>query len=207
MNRLEVTRALERYEQRRLSREAAVLALRTAEAEVERRTDLQATAEQVKTFFSVLAEAQRQELQQKVEALVDYGVQQVFGPTHRFKVVSELRGKSVRTEFFLVENGVQLSLVDGAGGGIGDVVSFLLRIVMLCLVRPAQRRVLVLDEPFKFVSTGHFQTLTTLLRELTESLDLQLIMVTHKPELLDAATTIVRVEKAGDQSRATVQTP
>lgn len=196
---------LERFDQRRLARQAAQLAVQTAETEVQRLTELSRTAEEVRMFFTLLADTQRKELEQKVEALVDYGVQSVFGPTYRFKVTSELRGKSVRTEFWLVENGLQLPLLDATGGGVGDVVSFLLRVVILCLARPTQRRVLVLDEPFKFVSTSHFQTLAALLRELSDSLGLQLIMVTHKPELLDAATTVVRVQKTAAGAVAQVE--
>lgn len=187
--------ALQRYDQRRLQRQAAVLAADTATKEVDRLTELSRVTEEVRTFFTVLADVQRKELEQRVESLVDYGVQAVFGPTYRFKVTSELRGKAIRTEFWLVENGLQLPLLDATGGGVGDVVSFLLRVVILCLARPVQRRVLVLDEPFKFVSASHFATLTDLLQELSRSLELQLIMVTHKPELLDAASTIIRVQK------------
>lgn len=196
------TEALQRFDHLWMSRHAAKIALEESEKEVTRIQELSKTAEEVRMFFTLLADQQRKELEQKVEALVDYGVQAVFGPTYRFKVTSELRGKSVRTEFWLVENGLQLPLLDATGGGIGDVVSFLLRVVILCLARPSQRRVLVLDEPFKFVSASHFTTLSTLLRELSESLDLQLLMVTHKPELLEAATTVVRVRKTASGSVA-----
>jgi predicted ATPase len=200
------TEVLHRFDQRRLGRDAALLAVTTAEAEEARLTDLARTAEEVRVFFTFLAEAQRRDLEQRVEALVDYGVQTVFGPTYRFKLESELRGKAVRTEFFLVEDELKLPLLDATGGGVGDVVSFLLRVVILCLVRPVQRRVLVLDEPFKFVSASHFQTLAGLIQELSASLGIQLIMVTHKPELLDAATTVVRVRKTDAGSTALIET-
>jgi ABC-type branched-subunit amino acid transport system ATPase component len=196
---------LQRFDQRRLARDAARLAVENAEAESRRQAGLLQTAEAVRVFFTVLSDAQRKELEQRVESLVDYGVQVVFGPTYRFKVTSEMRGKAVRTEFWLVENGLQLPLLEATGGGVGDVVSFLLRVVILCLARPSQRRVLVLDEPFKFVSASHFQTLAGLLRELSDSLGLQLIMVTHKPELLDAAMTIVRVHKTEAGSVAQIE--
>lgn len=196
---------LQRFEHRRMLRQAASVALETAEAERAQVSELSETAEAVQVFFAVLAEAERKALEQRVQALVDYGVQTVFGPDCRFQVTSDLRGKAVRTEFWLVEHGRPLSILDSTGGGIGDVVSFLLRVVMLCLTRPAQRRVLVLDEPFKFVSSSHFQTLTALLRELSESLDVQFIMVTHKPELLEAATTVVRVSRTGETSRADIE--
>lgn len=163
------------------------------------------TAEQVRTFFNILSEQQRKELEDRVQTLVDYGVRAVFGDDYRFVVRSELRGKAVRTDFYLIDHGIELPLLDATGGGIGDVVSFLLRIVMLCLARPAQRRVLVLDEPFKFVSAGHFQQLEGLIRDLTQQLGLQIIMVTHKAEVMDMATTLVRVSRQQGLSRAEIQ--
>ena len=196
---------LKRFEQRRLARDAAQMAVTQAEAETARTEELVEVADQVRVFFNLLAEAQRKEMEQKVEGLVDYGVQMVFGPHYRFKVVSEFKGKSVRTEFFILNDGLQLPILDATGGGVGDVVAFLLRVVMLCLVRPVQRRVLVLDEPFKFVSAAHFQTLGELLRELTAQLGIQLVMVTHKVELVEPATTIIRVSKGPGGSQATVE--
>jgi ABC-type enterochelin transport system ATPase subunit len=177
-----------------MSRQALTEAQRTAEV-----------AEQVRVFFTVLAEEQRKQLEERVQSLVDYGVQAVFGPDHRFRVKSELRGKTVKTEFFLVESGLELPLLDATGGGVGDVVSFLLRVVMLCLVRPVQRRLLVLDEPFKFLSKSHYHQMQALLKELTDALELQLIVVTHESLFIEVATTVVKVRKEGGISIAEIE--
>lgn len=202
---LALTAPLERYRKLVVQREAALLALTSAETTLEQVQHAAATAEQVRVFFTFLAEEQRKQLEARVQALVDYGVQAVFGSNCRFVVRSELRGKSVRTEFYFVEDGLELPLLEATGGGVGDVVAFLLRIVMLCLSKPVQRRVIVLDEPFKFLSAAHFEKLGTLLTELTVGLGLQIIMVTHRLELVDAATTVVKVTKKDGVSVADVE--
>lgn len=198
------TDVLARFRRLSSERAAASAAVGSARTSAARATEAAEVGMHVNAFFALLAEDQRRELEQKVQTLVDYGVQSIFGANHRFLVKSELRGKTVRTEFFLVEDGHELPLLDATGGGVGDVVSFLLRVVMLCLVRPVQQRVMILDEPFKFVSTSHFAKLEVLLRELTQQLDLQLIMVTHQPALMDAATTLIKVTKQGGLSKAEV---
>jgi DNA repair exonuclease SbcCD ATPase subunit len=43
---------------------------------------------------------------------------------------------------------------------------------------------LVLDEPFKFVSSGYRENLVALLAELSEEFGLQVILITHLPELM-----------------------
>lgn len=192
------------YREAETRRTAARMALATASTALQEAKTQAVVAEQVRTFFNALSEQQRKELETRIQTLVDYGVRMVFGEAYRFVVRSELKGKSVRTEFFLVDHGIELSLLDATGGGIGDVVAFLLRVVMLCLI-PGQRRVLILDEPFKFVSTTHFQRLEALMQELTAQLGLQILMVTHKTELIDAATTLVRVTKGNGPSHAEIE--
>jgi DNA repair exonuclease SbcCD ATPase subunit len=159
----------------------------------------------VEQFFNVLADERRQFLEDRVQSLVDQGLKRVFGLEYDFKVRSELSGKQVKTRFFVVNEGLELNLLDSVGGGIADVVSFLLRIVLLILKRPPQRKILILDEPFKWVSAGHMASLAELITELSETLKLQIIFVTHRPELVEAATTVVRVSKNDGISQAEVE--
>lgn len=161
---------------------------------------------QVEQFFNVLADERRKLLESRVQSLVDQGLKRVFGPGYEFQVASELVGKQIKTRFYVVFNGIRMSLLDSVGGGIADVVSFLLRIVLLVLRRPIQRKLLILDEPFKWVSAAHMSSLSDLITELSDTLDLQLIFVTHRPELVECATTVVRVRKDGFGSKADVET-
>lgn len=174
------------------------------ETTLSRLTSAKQTAEQVHSFFSGLGDTLRQELEQKVQHLVTYGLQTVFGPNYAFQVTSEFKGNSVRTEFFLVDHGTPIPFIQSAGGGITDVTAFLLRVVMLSITKPQQSPVIILDEPFKFVSREYFDNLGQLLQELTNTLGIQLIMVTHKPELIPYATTLIEVSQANQTSKAKI---
>lgn len=144
-------------------------------------------------------ETRRQELRDRVETLVTRGLHAVFRRDDfefAFKV-------SLRRDVFGVvpvlrskfgEQVLETEIVDGRAGGIADVVSFLLRVIVLCLARPKVAPVLVLDESFSHVSTDLLRGVAVLLRELSESAGIQLLLVTHKPELLDAADVIYRAE-------------
>jgi DNA repair exonuclease SbcCD ATPase subunit len=70
-----------------------------------------------------------------------------------------------------------------AGGGVVDVAAFALRLACLMLHRPAVRRTVVLDEPFKFVSADRRGYVRQMLEDLAEELNVQFIMVTHIEEL------------------------
>jgi len=64
-----------------------------------------------------------------------------------------------------------------------DVAAFALRLSALMLSRPARRRVVVLDEPFKFVSAGYRDRVRAMLENLAPDLEVQFIFVTHIDEL------------------------
>lgn len=160
----------------------------------------------VRTFFSLLEERARIELETKVSSLVNYGLQTVFGENYSFKIKSEFKGNAIRTEFFVVDHGLELPFLDATGGGLGDVASFLLRVVMLSITKPSQRKLLILDEPFKFVSTEYFANVGELLKELSSSLGVQCIIVTHKPELIPYADLVVETSNSGkNTSKATIR--
>ena len=151
----------------------------------------------VEAFFNVLADKRRDLLEGRVQALVDSGLKKVFGSQYSFRVRSSMRGKNLKTEFFLEEGKGEINILDAAGGGIADVVSFLLRVVMLVLQKPKQRRLLILDEPFKWVSEDYAEAIVELLQQLSEQLAIQIIMITHRADLRDCGTLIEVTQSAG----------
>ncbi|MDD4931828.1 MAG: hypothetical protein PHG66_06835 [Candidatus Colwellbacteria bacterium] len=75
---------------------------------------------------------------------------------------------------------------DDYGGGLVDVISFALRIVMWSLENPKSRNVIILDEPMK--NMGSLILLGgQMLSEIAHKLGLQLIIITHDQELIDIA--------------------
>jgi ABC-type molybdenum transport system ATPase subunit/photorepair protein PhrA len=69
-------------------------------------------------------------------------------------------------------------------GGVVDVAAFVLRLSCLMLSKPAVRRIIVLDEPFKFVSIEYRDNVRMMLEKLSSDFDIQFIMVTHIEELV-----------------------
>lgn len=139
----------------------------------------------------------REELKVRVESLVTRGLRAVFGrPDMEFYLEmkpergvvtttpmlrSLFRGKVLETE-----------IVEGHGGGVADVVGFILRVIVLCMARPKAAPVLVLDEPFKHVSADLRPGCAQLVRELNKTAGIQFIIITHAAELLDCADVIHR---------------
>jgi ABC-type sulfate/molybdate transport systems ATPase subunit len=74
---------------------------------------------------------------------------------------------------------VEADPLSATGGGAIDVAAFALRVASLVLHRPKLSRMIVLDEPMKFVSAEYREGIRSMLEQLAADLDLQVVMVTH----------------------------
>lgn len=108
--------------------------------------------------------------------------------------------KRGRTEAVLEvgENNIFTDPIEGHGGGVVDVVSFALRAAFWSISR--SRSVLILDEPFRFLSRDLQSSAAEMIRTLSDKLDLQILMVTHEEALKEVADSIFEVERQGDES-------
>jgi len=92
----------------------------------------------------------------------------------------------------------KIHLVDpqeACGGGVGDVGSFGLRMSSWKLATPATRPILILDEPFKFLDKTKIGLGAQMIKELSDKMGIQIIMVTHLTEMEDVADRVYAVNK------------
>jgi DNA repair exonuclease SbcCD ATPase subunit len=133
------------------------------------------------------------------ERVVTSALKEVFGFDYNFKIDVNSEGKRVTTRFNLVDpQGNELSIMDSVGGGVIDVVSFVMRVLILASARPKRNQILFLDESFKHVSIEYRSKVATLLKSLSQKLKLQMIIVTHQSELLEAADVAYELQKTED---------
>jgi DNA repair exonuclease SbcCD ATPase subunit len=107
----------------------------------------------------------------------------VFDEPYEFKMAFvEKRGRT-EVELTFEKDGQVVDPLGASGGGVVDVASFALRVAAILLSGPKSRRLLVLDEPFKFLSKMYRPRIRQLLEELAKEMSMQIIMVTHIDEL------------------------
>lgn len=107
----------------------------------------------------------------------------VFGPdAYAFVIRFEDKGK---VRFELTRGGESFDPDDQVGGGVLDVAAFALRLAVVTCLHAA--KVLVLDEPFRFVSREYRPAVARLLDVVAAEFGVQIIMVTHAEELTTGA--------------------
>lgn len=160
-------------------------------------------------LLSAFADTRREVVRVKVEAAVQAAVRAVFGPRMAFRLdVRTVRGQVTMEPQVGYVRGSAVSWVgmDAVGGGVADVVSFAVRVAVLARYRPKLRRVLVADEPFKHVSAGYLPAVASMLRELSRNAGVQIIVVSHEPEIASAADRVYDVTMSpGGVSAAAVR--
>ena len=143
--------------------------------------------------INIVAKETQQQLEMRITNIVTMALAAVFPDPYEFKLVFNERRNQTEADLLLVRNGEELSPVDGAGGGVLDVVSFALRIAVLLM--SGYRRVIILDEPFRHLSADLQSKASEMMKMLSDKLGIQFIMVSHEEGIIDCADNIITIKK------------
>lgn len=170
--RKQLDRKLEKYKLAKKSLKKTRIQLKKS------RRRVKGTTKALEVVQTIAADLQASAHQQ-VASIVSKCLETVFDDPYEFEI--EFVKKRARTEARLVfkRDGVERDPKTGIGGGVLDMAAFGLRLAALVLTRPRPRKVLILDEPFRFVSASYLPRVRDLLQQLAEELKVQLIVVTH----------------------------
>lgn len=152
-------------------------------------------AEQAQALAQAVAEEVQVRAHSRIAFVVTRCLRAVYGEgAYEFRVIFEQkRGRTEARLVFVDSEGEELDPTYDTEGGALDVASFALRLVCLMMTRPAPRRFVALDEPFRFVDDSHIDSVRELLLALADELGFQFLVITHDRGL--CAGTVVELEK------------
>ena len=131
-----------------------------------------------------------------VQDIVTSAILGVFPNPYVFKADFVMNNNRTECKLGLLSNdGEVINPLNASGGGVVDVTAFALRIASWSMKVPRSRPVIILDEPFKHLSKDLISRSAIMLKELVDKLCIQVIMVTHEPQLLDCADKVFEVSK------------
>ena len=139
-------------------------------------------------ILSEVARLTQENFQAKVEGLITMAIRSVFDRDFQFKLMLERKRNKLECRPVIIEDEHEYSPEKDMGGGLVDIISFAWRIVLWSMEKPRSRNVIVLDEPMK--NMGDLVPLGgKMLKEISEKLGIQLIVITHDQELMGFGNT------------------
>lgn len=187
-------------------RDQTLSVLRKAEGDFDRLTEQRKDIEQAQIIIQHVAKLTQDQLQYQVSELTSCALTAIF--PRPYSMVVKFEAKRGRTEcalLFGLSNGSEIEPMDASGYGPVDVAAFALRLTLLSLQRPQKRRVVVLDEPFKFVSKDLLPRVAELIHELSSKLGIQFVIVTHEDRLIREGDRVFRVKQTDGVSHVTME--
>jgi DNA repair exonuclease SbcCD ATPase subunit len=182
-----------KLEQQKGQLQQVQLSLATLQSELESaRTSLHKHEEAREIIRKVGAETQSQ-LTFHIKDIVSLALDSVFDSPYTFGVDFVQRRSKTECDLYFEREGNRIDPMTASGVGAVDIASFALRIASWSMARPRTRNVIILDEPFRFLSENYQEQASLMLKEISEKLGIQFLVITHNQTLTTSADKVFEV--------------
>lgn len=149
-----------------------------------------------------VAKATQDRLKKRVEPLITAAISSIWKDRD---FVFELKFKSTANRIesipVVLDGKHEQIPKDDMGGGIIDIISFALRVLLWAMDDNRSRPTFALDEPLKNMSKGRYlNRAIQMFKNIAEKMGLQLIIVTHIEEINAIANKIYIIKYCGHKS-------
>ena len=153
-------------------------------------------------FLQTLSDTTRQQIIERISSIVTDALQKIKDPNLEFKMKLSTERNQVDVKFVVINKQTEqeYDILNSCGGSIADIVTFPLKVALLLKWEPTLSRILILDESFKFVSVADQEALGEFVRQISEKLNLQTILVTHSSTLTGKAHKVFEVTQNNSKS-------
>jgi len=151
------------------------------------------SALEAKIILQTAATNTQKNLEIHFSNIVTKALKIIFEDPYTFVPKFVERRNKTECDLWLVKDNKMLRPKFAVGGGVRDIVSFALRLSYWKLERSSP--VILLDEPFKNLSRHLIPKAVDTLKFLADKFQLQLIIVTHIPEIAQQADRLFEVEQ------------
>lgn len=170
----------------------------------DRESDMESSitkTEKARVILQTVAKETQEEIQIHISDLVSMALSSVFPDPYQFNLDFELKRGKTECNLYFTKDNKKFNPLQSSGYGVIDIASFSLRVALWSLSNPVSRNTLILDEPFKFVSKDYLSKVAEMIKEISNKMGLQIIMVTHLNELMDSADKTFKVDMERGISR------
>ena len=147
----------------------------------------------------------QQTLQVHISDIATLAFEAIFDDPYELSVEFVQRRNKTECDLLFSRDGNKVDPLEASGGGAVDVAAFALRIASWTMQRPRSSNVMILDEPMRFLSVDLQERASQMIKELSDKLGIQFIIITHEPTLAAAADKVFEVSKRKGVSKIVEQ--
>ena len=165
-------------------------------------------AEKALKLVDKVARQTQEKLQYHISNLVSMAQASVFDDPYKFEVEFVQRASKTECDLWFTKNKERLEPMLSSGGGALDIASFALRCAFWSLQSLSGKRtrpIIILDEPFRFVSVDLQSRCAEMIKQISSKLKIQIIMVSHLPNIIDTADKVFRVVQEKGRSEVIIE--
>lgn len=151
-----------------------------------------------------VSKAIQKQFKKRVEVLITNAIQSIYDYPYIFKLQFEHKRNNIEVRPIIKKGKTELVPKDDMGGGVLDVISIGFQIILWYLQNPRTRKILFLDEPFRFLGS-YSRKAGFMLKYLSRYFGLQIIMTSHDDKLTEFYDRIYKVTYDGVESTTTRQ--
>jgi len=140
--------------------------------------------EKAKDIIQAVGETIQKKAHSQIAGVVSECLELVFEEPYIFHIRFEKKRGKTEAKLVFEKNGQEVDPMSASGGGVVDVAAFALRVSCLILAKPKLRKILIMDEPFRFVSEEYRENVRLVMDKLSTEFGIQMILVTHMRELI-----------------------
>jgi len=150
--------------------------------------------EQAKEIIREVGLRTQEQLQFHISDITSLALQAVFPNPYTLELEFVNRRNKTECDIYFSREGNRIDPLSASGGGAVDIASFALRIASWSLQTPHSRSTIILDEPMRFVSESLRDKASAMIKEVSEKLGIQFIIITHEPKLSAYADKVFEVQ-------------
>lgn len=143
----------------------------------------------------------QQQLSFHISDITSLALDAVFDNSYELKVDFVQRRNKTECDLIFVRDGQEHDPLTASGGGAVDVAAFALRIASWSMQNPKSRPVIILDEPLRFLSQNHQERASQMIKEISQKLGIQFIIITHNQTLTTFADKVFEVSNKKGKSK------
>jgi len=151
--------------------------------------------EQALEVVKAVAIKTQERIQFHISDITSLALESVFPDPYELVAEFVQRRNKTECDLYFSRNGEKADPLSASGGGAVDVAAFALRVASWSMQKPKSRNVLVLDEPFRYLSSDLLPKASEMLQQISQDLNLQIIMVSHSEELIESADKVFVVNR------------